>query len=74
MTFQRWTPKSAVARSRQQLTAANERLRRVALEWQDVDQSFIDRAEQLIAQLEEFADEIRDQVQQRLDAGEHVGL
>jgi len=72
--MKRWTSKLAVARSRRQLNAAIERLRKVSIEWDDVDQIFVFRAEDLIDELEQFADEIRDVVQERLEAGEDIGL
>jgi hypothetical protein len=72
--MKRWTPKLAVARSRRNLAGAADRLRAVSIEWADVDGFIEQRAEELIRELEAFADEIRDSVNERLEAGEHIGL
>jgi hypothetical protein len=72
--MKRWTPKLAVNRSRRKLAAAINRLREVAAEWEDVNAYVEFRADELIGELEEFADEIRDDVAERLEAGEHIGL
>lgn len=74
MARHRWTPKAAVARSRRQINAAIDNLRDVALEWEDVDQSYVSGAEDLIHQLDAFAERIDKEVQQRLAAGEHIGI
>lgn len=72
--MKRWTPKLAIARSRRQIAAAVERLRAVALEWGDVDEGIVTDAESLIAELEEFAEDIEKNTNERIAAGEHVGL
>lgn len=69
-----WTPKLAVARSRRQLAAAITHLRKVSVEWADVHAGFEYRAEELIDELEKFSDDIRDEIDERLEAGEHIGL
>ncbi len=69
-----WTPKGAIARSRQRIAGAVEKLNLVALEWADIDQGFVDEAEALIGELEAFAENIEESVKERLAAGEHVGL
>jgi hypothetical protein len=69
-----WTPKRAVARSRKNLAAAADRLRAVALEWGDVDQCIVDQAEAMIPMIEDFANQIENDTNARLAAGEHVGL
>ena len=69
-----WTPKRAVARSRKNLAAAVDKVRAVALEWGDVDQFIVDEAESIITVLEDFADTIEKSINDRLAAGEHVGL
>jgi hypothetical protein len=74
MTMPRWTPKLAVSRSRRNLAGAIERLRTVSLEWSEVDQSFVDAAENFVRDLEDFAERIESETKQRLEAGEHVGL
>jgi hypothetical protein len=70
----RWTPKGAIARSRKNLDGAIERLRSVAHEWGDVDQTIVDESESLISELADFADRIESDTNARLEAGEHVGL
>jgi hypothetical protein len=70
----RWTPALAVSRSRRKIESAIARLREVSIEWSDVDESFVFEAEQLIAELETFADQIRDDVEERLKAGEEIGI
>jgi hypothetical protein len=70
----RWTPKIAIARSRRNLAAAVERLRLVSVEWSDVDGSIEYEAEDLIRTLEEFSKRIDHDINERLAAGEHVGL
>lgn len=74
MSVRRWTPKGAVASSRRKLDAAIARLREVSLEWADVDESLVHEAEERIRDLEVFRDELTSYIQERLDAGEHVGL
>lgn len=68
----KWTAKSAVARSRKNLDGAIDRLRAVSHEWDDVDQSFVDEAEEFIRDLQDFRDRIEIETTQRLDAGELV--
>jgi hypothetical protein len=70
----RWTPKGAVARSRRQIAGAVEKLKLVALEWGDVDQSIVSDAESLIDELEKFSQAIEADTTARLAAGEHVGI
>lgn len=72
--MRRWTPKLAIARSRRQIAGAVERLRAVALEWGDVDEGIVNDAESLIVELEEFAEDIENNTNERIAAGEHVGL
>lgn len=72
--MKRWTPKLAIARSRRQIASAVERLRAVALEWGDVDEGIVNDAESLIVELEQFAKDIENNTNERIAAGEHVGL
>lgn len=72
--MKRWTPRLAVSRSRRKLQTAMKPLAAVAHEWQDVDQGIVDSADELIRELEQFADEIRDSIEDRLAAGENVGI
>lgn len=72
--MKRWSPRLAVSRSRRNIDAACRSLAKVALEWGDVDQSYVDRADELIRELEAFGDQIRDEVEERLSCGEHIGL
>lgn len=72
--MKRWTPNLAIARSRRNIAAAVERLRVVSLEWADVDQGFVDEAEDLIRELDGFAMRITQETAERIAAGEHVGL
>jgi hypothetical protein len=70
----RWTPKHAVATTKRQVDAAVARLRVVALEWGDVDQTYVDNAEDFIRELEEFAERVEAEVAERLKAGEKIGI
>ena len=72
--MKRWTPNLAVARSRKNIAGAIERLRVVSIEWNDVDQNFVDGAEELIRELDDFAMRITKETAERIAAGEHVGL
>ncbi len=72
--MKRWTPNLAISRSRKNIAGAIERLRAVALEWGDVDQGFVDEAEDLIRELDAFAMRITKETAERIAAGEHVGL
>lgn len=72
--MKRWTPKLAIARSKRNIDKAVERLREVSCEWSDVDCSIETRAEDLIRDLCEFADDIERDINDRLAAGEHIGL
>lgn len=70
----RWTPNAAVARSRRHIVAAIERLQKVAREWEDADNSIMDRAEGLIRDLDSFALEIQNDIRERIAAGEQIGI
>lgn len=72
--MRRWTPKLAIARSERNIQAAKDRLAAVAFEWGDVDESFVQAAEDLIADLTAFFERIKSDVADRQAAGEHVGL
>lgn len=74
MSSRPWTPRGAIARSRKNITGAIERLGAVALEWGDIDQGIVDDAERWMKDLRQFADDIEKQTQERIAAGEHVGL
>jgi hypothetical protein len=74
VTRGRWTPAGAIARSRKNCTGAAERLRAVALEWGDVDQGIVEEAEDLLREVEAFGRHISEWINERLAAGEHVGL
>ena len=72
--MKKWTPKLAISRSRKNIAGAVERLRTVALEWGDVDEAIVQEAESFIAPLEEFADQIERDINERIASGDHVGL
>lgn len=72
--MRRWTPKAAIARSQRHLEHAAARLANVALEWGDVDQSYVDEAEDFIRELREFGQRMEREVAERIAAGEHVGI
>jgi hypothetical protein len=74
MSGRRWTAKGALARSVRNIDAAIERIRKVSIEWSDVDGYWENEAETVIGQLEHFRDELRNEINERLAAGEHVGL
>lgn len=70
----RWTAKAAIDKSRRNIDGAIERLRQVAYEWGDIDQTFVDRADEFVRDLEQWRDDIATQIQERLDAGEEIGI
>ena len=74
MSVRRWTAKSALARSVRNIDAAIERLRKVSVEWNDVDGYWENEAETAIGALEEFRDALRKEIEGRLAAGEQIGL
>lgn len=43
-------------------------------EWGDIDQSYVDDADDLIRELREFGDRMEREVADRLAHGEHIGL
>jgi hypothetical protein len=69
-----WTPKSAVARSRRNIAAAIVKLRLVSVEWADVDGGIEREAEDLIRELSIFAESIEANINDRLAAGEQIGI
>lgn len=70
----RWTPRAAVRSSAARLERASLAVREVALLWGDVDEALVERAEELARDIETFSAEIRDTVEERLAAGETIGL
>lgn len=74
MSVARWTPKSAVARSKRNIATAVAALRKVSVEWADVDHSLEMEAEDLVRELNDFADSIENSINDRLAAGESIGL
>lgn len=72
--MRRWTPKAAVARSRKNIAGAVERIRAVALEWGDINEGFVTDADRFIKDLKEWAESIESETNERIAAGEHVGL
>lgn len=71
--MKRWTPALAVSRSKRNIDAAKAKLAAVAFEWGDVDQSFVAQADAFIRELSAFAEQIDQEVAERLAAGEHIG-
>jgi hypothetical protein len=69
-----WTAKSAVARCVRNLDGAIERLRKCSIEWADVDTHWELEFEQRIGEIEVLRDELRKEIDERLAAGEHIGL
>lgn len=72
--MKRWTAPAAVARSRRKIDAAIALLNQVGVEWGDVDNTYVMRSEELVGELEEFRDTMAKEVQERLDAGEDIGI
>lgn len=69
-----WTPKAALRRTRKHIETACKALTAAALEWGDVDEGIVAEMEGMIAELQRIADETEAGVNERIAAGEHVGL
>ena len=69
----RWTPKSALARMERRVQEAKDALTDISAVWGDVDQGVVFEVDRLIEELTQLASNQRQYVQERLDAGEHVG-
>lgn len=70
----RWSPKIALGRTVRRIDEAKEAIADISATWGDVDQFIVDRVEEIFRELEELATEIRTAVEERLAAGEYVGL
>lgn len=70
----RWTPKSAMARTRRNVVGAIERLRAAALEWGDIDQYLVDQAEEHIKALEGFLESTEEYIAERIAEDPEFGI
>ena len=70
----RWTLPLALRRMECRIEDAKAALADIAMIWGDVDQGAVDRAEELIQELDQVLAEQRSAISERITAGEHVGL
>lgn len=69
----RWTVKRAIRRTKCRIEDAKEALADICSIWGDVDQAFVNGADERIIELNDWMAEIEETVRERLDAGEEIG-
>lgn len=69
----RWTLPRVLSRMDARIDDAKAALHDIISLWADIDQGFVEDADQLIVDLDAWLAEMKQSIKERQDAGEHVG-
>ncbi|MFG1318032.1 hypothetical protein [Xanthobacter autotrophicus] len=69
----KWTLPRVLARMDSRIEDAKAALHDIVAMWGDIDQGIVEDADQKIRELDEWLAQMKQGVQERVEAGEHVG-
>jgi hypothetical protein len=69
----RWTLPLVMRRMERRIDDAKAAIHDICALWADIDQGFVDDAEQKLREMDEWHAAMKESVRERVEAGEHVG-